>query len=64
MITKMGNSLPSKKLDRNNFASWEYKMHKYLVGHGYWSYIKGTQGTLLRGFTRVCYMGGTTGVSY
>ena len=27
MNTQMGNSLPSEKLDRNNFASWEYKMH-------------------------------------
>ena len=33
--------LPSEKLDRNNFASWEYKMHQYLVGQGYWSYIEG-----------------------
>ena len=39
----MGNSLPSEKLDRNNFAFWEYKMHKYLFGQGYWSYIKGAQ---------------------
>ena len=31
----------SEKLDRNNFASWEYKMHQYLVGQGYLSYIKG-----------------------
>ena len=29
----MGSALPSEKLDRNNFASWEYKMHQYLVGH-------------------------------
>ena len=33
----MGNSLPTEKLHRNNFASWEYKMHQYLVGQGYWS---------------------------
>ena len=37
----MGSALPSEKLDRNNFASWEYKMHQYLVGQGYWSYIEG-----------------------
>ena len=37
----MGNSLPSEKLDRNNFAFWEYKMHQYLVGQGYWNYIEG-----------------------
>ena len=41
MNTKMGSALPNEKLDRNNFASWEYKMHQYLVGQGYWSYIKG-----------------------
>ena len=39
----MGSALPSEKLDRNNFASWEYKMHQYLVSQGYWSYIKGAQ---------------------
>ena len=43
MNTQMGSALPSEKLDRNNFASWEYKMHQYLVGQGYWSYIKGAQ---------------------
>ena len=37
----MGSALPSEKLDRNNFASWEYKMKQYLVGQGYWSYIIG-----------------------
>ena len=41
MNTQIGSALPSEKLDRNNFASWEYKMHQYLVGQGYWSYIEG-----------------------
>ena len=41
--TQMGSAIPSEKLDRNNFASWEYKMHQYLVSQGYWSYIKGAQ---------------------
>ena len=41
MNTQMGSALPSEKLDRTNFASWEYKMHQYLVGQGYWSYIEG-----------------------
>ena len=41
MNTQMGSALPSKKLDRTNFPSWEYKMHQYLVGQGYWSYING-----------------------
>ena len=41
----MGSILPTKKLDKTNFASWEYKMHQYLVGQGqgYWSYIEGAQ---------------------
>ena len=43
MNNQMGNSLPSEKLDRNNFASWKYKMHQYLVGQGYWRYIEGVQ---------------------
>ena len=37
----MGGVLPTEKLDRRNYASWEYKMHQYLPGHGYWSYIHG-----------------------
>ena len=37
----MGSSLPREKLDRSNYSSWEYKMHQYLVGQGYWTYIKG-----------------------
>ena len=41
MNTQMGSALPIEKLDRTNFASWEYKMHQYLVGQGYWSYFKG-----------------------
>ena len=39
MNTQMGSALPTEKLDRNSFTSWEYKMHQYLVGQGYWSYI-------------------------
>ena len=37
----MASSLPTEKLDRSNYASWSYKMHQYLLGHGYWSYIDG-----------------------
>ena len=43
MNTQMGSALPTEKLDRTNFASWEYKMHQYLVGQGYWSYIEGAR---------------------
>ena len=45
MNTQMDNSLPNEKLDRNNIAHWEYKMHQYLVGQGYWGYIKAVQET-------------------
>ena len=41
MNTQIGSALPTEKLDRNNFPSWRYKMHQYLLGQGYWSYIKG-----------------------
>ena len=41
MNNQMGSALPNEKLDRNNFASWEYKMHQDLVRQGYWTYIKG-----------------------
>ena len=34
-------TLPSEKLDRSNYSSWEYKMNQYLVGQGYGSYIIG-----------------------
>ena len=37
----MASSLPIEKLDRKNYASWSYKMHPYMLGHGYWSYVDG-----------------------
>ena len=39
----MGSTLPTIKHDRNNFASWEYKMQQYLVSLDYWGYIEGAQ---------------------
>ena len=41
----MGSSLSTRKLDRSNYASWSYKMHQYLLGHGYWSYVEGPNDT-------------------
>ena len=41
----MDSSLLTKKLDRNNYASWSYKMHQYLLRHGYWSYVDGANDT-------------------
>ena len=41
----MGSSLLTEKLDRTNYASWSYKMHQYLLGHGYWSYVDGANDT-------------------
>ena len=41
----MASSLPTEKLDRSNYASWLYKMHQYLLGHGYWSYVDGANDT-------------------
>ena len=37
----MASSLPTEKLNRTNYASWSYKMHQYLLGHGYWTYVDG-----------------------
>ena len=37
----MASSLLTEKLDKTNYASWSYKMHQYLLGHGYWSYVEG-----------------------
>ena len=41
MDKSMGSSLPTEKLDRSNYTSWSYKMHQYVLGHGYWSYVEG-----------------------
>ena len=37
----MASLLPTEKLDRSNYASLSYKMHQYLLGHGYWSHVDG-----------------------
>ena len=37
----MGSLLPKENLDRSNYASWSYKMHQYLLGHEYLSYVEG-----------------------
>ena len=37
MNTQMGSSLPSEKLDRSSYSSWEYKMNQFLVRQGHWS---------------------------
>ena len=41
----MASSLPTEKLDRSNYASWLCKMHQYLLGHGYLSYVDGENDT-------------------
>ena len=43
MNTQMGSSLPSEKLDRSNYSSWENKMNQFLVRQGHWSYNKTAQ---------------------
>ena len=43
----MAGSLPIEKLNRNNYASWSYKMHQYLFGQGYWSYVEGANEVVL-----------------
>ena len=41
----VASSLPTEKLDKTNYASWSYKMHEYLLGHSYWSYVEGANDT-------------------
>jgi hypothetical protein len=41
----VGSFLPTEKLNRTNYASWSYKMHQYLLEHGYWSYFDGANDT-------------------
>ena len=41
----MASSLLTEKLDRSNYQSWSYKMHQYVVRHGYWSYVDGANDT-------------------
>jgi hypothetical protein len=41
MNKQMGNSLSTEKLERGNYVAWEYKMHQYLLGQGYWNYVEG-----------------------
>ena len=33
--------LTTEKLERNNYTSWSYKMHQYMLGHEYWSDLEG-----------------------
>ena len=37
----MASSFRTEKLNRGNYTSWSFKMHQYLLGHGYWSYVEG-----------------------
>ena len=41
MDRRMGSSLLTEKLDRSHYALCSYKMHQYMLGHGYWSYVDG-----------------------
>jgi hypothetical protein len=41
----VGSFLSTEKLNRTNYASWSYKMHQYLLGHGYWSSAEGANDT-------------------
>ncbi|KAH7442352.1 hypothetical protein KP509_03G084200 [Ceratopteris richardii] len=35
------SQLMSDKLDKNNFHAWRFRMMNFLMGKGYWKYIKG-----------------------
>ena len=34
------SGLISEKLDKNNFHAWKFRMTNFLMGKGYWEYIK------------------------
>ena len=51
----MASSLPTEKLDRTNYASWSYKMHQYLLGHGYRSYVEGANDAAPESTSRILY---------
>jgi hypothetical protein len=42
----VGSFLLTEKLDRTNYASWSYKMHQYLLGLGFWSYVDDANDTV------------------
>ena len=41
MDRNITSSLPTEKLDRSNYVSCSYKMHQYLLGPNYQSYVEG-----------------------
>mgnify|MGYP006970525355 CR=1 FL=1 len=47
MDRDMRNALSTEKLDKNNYVSWEYKMHQYLLKHEHRSYIDGENEVML-----------------
>ena len=35
------SNIVGDKLDKNNFHAWKFRMTKFLMGKGYWEYIRG-----------------------
>ena len=46
MDKEMGGAFPTDKLDRSNYASWDYNIHQFVLGHGYMSTIHGENETM------------------
>ena len=41
MAAENGSQIVTKKLDKNNFPMWKFRMTNFLMGKGYWDYIEG-----------------------
>ena len=52
----MASLLPTEKLERTKYASSSYKMHQYLLGHGYWSYVDGANDAAPESTHKVLYL--------
>ena len=35
------SNIVGDKLDKNNFHAWKFRMTNFLMGKGYWEYIRG-----------------------
>ena len=41
MTAKNRSQIITKKLDKNNFPTWKFRMKNFLMQKGYWEYIEG-----------------------
>ena len=41
MAAENASQIVTKKIDKNNFLAWKFRMTNFLMGKGYWDYIEG-----------------------